>query len=245
MADEQVRQPTFLRGENAQQYLERIHGNAVGKPGAPTQTQDLINGILFALQGLRPGGGAMPPGFRPRPNFGSPYRRYTFDDVGRGTNPHIDQYTSQQVVPELNRMPDFPMNTGIQSNINPATGRSEFIDPGATTPPSPDMLSMITRQMARNPGSRQRNWQTDSISGQRVPVDAQPPMRASRLNSAQEEQWFMPLDQLVGTHGNPGGNVLVPANRTPHQAYTAAEIIQSNPELARHLGLLRAIKGND
>lgn len=135
----------------------------------------------------------------------------------------------------MNRLTTVPR---VQDNLNPSTNRNSFMRTDladtspAQNPPSPQMLEMMARLDASNP---------TRMSTMRQP-------NALRAHNLEEytpffDNYMMSIDRSMGRHGGPGGGVLVPANRTPTQNYTAAEITQQNPALARHLGLLKAIRG--
>lgn len=127
----------------------------------------------------------------------------------------------------------------VQDNVNPSTGRNSFMrtdlsDPmTAQGPPDPQMLGIMARLDAQN-ATRMSSMDQPSF------------LRAQNLQQYDPlfDNMMMNTDRLIGRRGGPGGEVLIPANRTPTQNYTAAEIVQQNPALARHLGLLKELKGN-
>lgn len=130
---------------------------------------------------------------------------------------------------------------GVQDNIRPGNSQSSFVNPmdinnlGMTAfqPPSSQMLRLMSRMDARN--SMRTSSMGEPVSMRVHPLDEYAPAYENQMLS---------LDRLLGNRGGPGGNILVPANRTQTQEYTAAQIIQKDPELARHLGLLKSLRGD-
>lgn len=186
---------------------------------------------------------------------------------GRG-NPN-DPYRIMTILNALSTVMPGPKITarfspaGYQNNVNPSTGyqntlgytRSRGYYHPIEGQPTPDQLRYIMRNTADNQMMRPTEFVTDPATGQRRP-SLPPMMRVHNLDAPPDpliDNMLMMQDRLLSRtgatsprdmRGGPGGNVMVPANRTPTQDFNAALIVQDNPELARHLGLLRAIRGD-